>query len=90
MSGADFYSSREVVSRGHHRCEEEPDCRRGIKPGDRYVRIAGAFDGYFWDAVLCGRCSRLHEKAWALATASGWEGPSFGDLLSWLREWRGW
>ncbi len=38
----DFYSEKQVTARRAHKCCE---CRKTIEPGDRYVRVAGKWDG---------------------------------------------
>lgn len=79
------------TARKAHRCAEEPTCKRGIKPGDRYARVFGLTDGQPWTERLCLRCDRLYDAAWRRyvkewAADEHYGAPMFGSLLWWLRD----
>jgi hypothetical protein len=81
-------SNKRRVAKKEHRCEE---CRRAILPGATYHHITGLFDGSWWSAKLCARCQRAWDRAndrGAMVGTHPEDGPSFGDLAEWLREWR--
>lgn len=75
------------TARKDHHCDE---CGRTISRGAAYVYVTGLFDGSWWSVKICARCDR----AWTRAHDSGalwdchWDddGPSYGELLEWLRE----
>ena len=79
---SDFYASKVVTALVEHECEE----RCTIKPGTKYVRIAGRWEGDFYTAKLCVRCDRLHTKVRSKFDCDVDEYPAFGELLSWIQE----
>lgn len=77
------------VARKAHTCEE---CRRTIPAGATYHYITGLFDGSWWSVKLCARCDRAWDRAHdrgALIDAHDEDGPTFGELTEWLKDWRG-
>lgn len=86
---SDFTRRIEVVAKKAHRCDEAGarGCRRtaDIRPGTRYARLSGLFDGMFWHAKLCLRCARLHGKVIRRFRCHPDDGPAIGDLAEWLR-----
>lgn len=84
---SDFSTEREIKARTTHACDES-GCRRTreIKPGTRYVRIAGCYDGHFYVDIYCLRCRRARRRAWQRYRWHAEEGPPLGELLCWLRE----
>lgn len=88
----DFYTEHEKTAAKEHTCEEAGvrGCVRTgtIRKGQRYVRCFGAYDGYAYSAKLCMRCKRAYQRAherFGPFLHDG-DGPSFGDLVSWLRD----
>lgn len=95
--GHDFHDEREATARKPHRCCEAHTSSAGerwgcvrtaeIKPGARYVRMTGKFDGEMYSVAMCLRCRRLLRKAWKrYPPVHEEEGPAFGGLLEYLRE----
>lgn len=86
----EFYSETLVAkARKAHVCVES-GCKRDVKPGDSYVRVAGVTDGEFWAVKLCARCKRSWDRAIARFPGSFryGEGPPWGGLAEWLAEMR--
>lgn len=57
----DFSTTTPRTARKTHRCQE---CGVTIQPGQRYVRVSGAYDGHGYSFPLCSPCDALTE--WAL------------------------
>jgi len=94
---SDCHTSKTVVARKAHTCEEAPACRREIRPGDRYERHSGVYDGMPYSYALCARCARAHKRAWErppckrlLAHMVDYPWPPAGGLLEFLKEARSW
>ncbi len=73
MSGdlPSVYRDDQVMARKTHRCCE---CRRAIRPGERYNRFTGCWDGKWDTFVTCEECDELRRE---LADD---DGPPFGEL----------
>jgi hypothetical protein len=54
----EFYAESWRVARREHRCCE---CRRTIRPGERYQRASGKSDGDFWMAKTCAQCAEIRK-----------------------------
>lgn len=65
------------VARKDHRCGE---CGRTIKPGERYERFRGVFEGAFTHKT-CEQC--LDARAWIVNTCGGYV---FGQVFEELEE----
>lgn len=81
-------SSEDRVARKEHTCEE---CRRTIPRGATYRHITGLYDGGWWSAKVCARCHRAWRRAedrGALVGTDPENGPTFGELAEWLRDFR--
>jgi hypothetical protein len=72
----EFYAESFPLARKEHRCCE---CRRTIKPGERYQRCAGKSDGSFWAERSCAECCEVR-KAFVCGT---W---IFGQLWECIEE----
>jgi hypothetical protein len=70
---AEFCTVSTVTARVQHKCCE---CRDVIRPGERYERTAGRWDGRMATFKTCDYCARLRER---LAHMTD-EPPAFGEL----------
>lgn len=57
---SDFYTSKTVVAKKRHRCE---NCYGSINTGEEYMRIAGVFDGDFFSVRSHHKCEEIRDKA---------------------------
>lgn len=59
---SDSFQSKNIVkARRPHNCE---CCRRTINPGERYINIAGKWDGDFYAVKTCMGCDSLMDLIW--------------------------
>ena len=56
-----FQSKRQIKARSAHKCE---CCRRAINPGEKYIGIAGKWDGDFYAVQICIGCDSLIDLIW--------------------------
>ena len=61
-----FNSSGLVRARKEHTCEE---CRKTIKPGDRYENVRGKCEGDWFSAKTCSTCAAIRNVLFCY----GWE-----------------
>ena len=69
-SGPSFYEEKTLLARKEHMCFE---CDEPIKPGERYTRISGIWEGSFSHYKLCESCKAVSDLLFC-------EGHSFGFL----------
>lgn len=81
MSGDTFASSRVIVARKPHRCFE---CDRTIRPGERYHREAGVWEGSFWHQRACVHCAAL--RTLVVEVDPDYYENYYGGLSSWVGE----
>lgn len=80
----DFSTTDTMKARKPHRCYE---CGDAIQPGDRYVRVAGKWEGDFATFTRCLTCSAWMQALFAAQKhACGCSGVEFGGLWSSIRE----
>lgn len=73
-------------ARKDHKCCE---CRRLILKGSHYIYSSGIWDGGPDSYKTCIRCDRLRKRAIKRYEPDfPDEGPAFGLLLDWIREYR--
>lgn len=75
----EFYRHSTPKARKEHGCNE---CKRRIRPGQRYELIVGKFDGDFTVTRVCQRCQALSD---AFAEVEGCH-PPVGTLRDEIRE----
>jgi len=77
-----FQSKNRITARTAHRCE---CCRRLINPGEKYINIAGKWDGDFYAVKTCMGCDSLIDLIWEFDKAHGDEladdGLSFREVI---------
>lgn len=66
-----FQHRQLLKARKPHQCES---CRRWVQPTEKYVAIAGKWDGDFYSVKLCQGCESLWELIWSVE----------GECASWL------
>lgn len=71
----EFFSKTEHRSRKERRCEE---CYTFIGKGERYLRCAGKWDGYFSTYDLCLKCDRVVAAYFAAERAVGHHESAYG------------
>ncbi len=65
----DSFQNRHLTkARKPHQCES---CRRWVQPGEKYVAMAGKWDGDFYAVKLCQGCESLWELIWAFDSDHG-------------------
>ncbi|MDD4950948.1 MAG: hypothetical protein PHV85_00210 [Desulfovibrionaceae bacterium] len=74
----DFFHRSTPVAKKTHCCEE---CGQEIKPGQRYVRIVGVWDGDFSAHKQCLSCEQI-----GIAMGCHFYGSMFDDLREWARD----
>lgn len=78
----DSFQHRQMVkARKPHQCES---CRRWVPAGERYVAMAGKWDGDFYATKLCQGCESLWELIWAFdGEHGGWldDGIAFHQIM---------
>lgn len=90
---SDFTSETTHRAAKDHQCQE---CYDGIKNGDTYTRIAGVFDGSFYSARYCQRCTDAIARAYADHILEWDEGFDIGGFWSHVkdavdyRDWESW
>jgi len=69
----EFHAAAVRAAREPHKCGE---CGDVIKPGDRYERVAGKCDGYWFTAKTCLVCARVRDDLFTCGYIYGevWEG----------------
>lgn len=66
----EFYQERRSTARTEHRCYE---CRRGIWPGDSFMRVSGRWDGEVASFYVCEAC-------WDIKSSLYCDSSVFGQL----------
>lgn len=72
-----------------HECAE---CGHDIRPGETYMRLAGATEGHGWSLPLCLACDGLHEAvndvihALRIVPLAPEDGPTVGDIVAWIED----
>jgi len=74
-----FASERTVTAKKEHQCGE---CWRTIGKGETYERLAGKWEGDFWDMKSCTHCSAFRKIIDAVDT-DFWEG-AYGGIHAWV------
>lgn len=74
-----FASGRTVTAKKEHKCEE---CWRTIHPGEKYERLAGKWEGSFWNMKSCVHCSGFRKVINGVDT-DFWEG-AYGGIHAWV------
>jgi len=76
---AGFASERTVTAKKEHQCGE---CWRTIDKGETYERLAGKWEGDFWDMKSCTHCSAFRKIIDAVDN-DFWEG-AYGGIHAWV------
>lgn len=80
------YSETWRKARREHQCEE---CGTRIVPGESYRAASGIWDGRAATHKQCAECATVWDWAQSLPDVYPEEGPCFGGLVLWLKEWDG-
>jgi hypothetical protein len=62
-SSPSFWNTSDPIARKEHQCCE---CGTTIRPGQKYERTSGLWDGDFCTFKICQNCKRIRESLMAL------------------------
>jgi hypothetical protein len=78
-----FHSKKVVTARTPKRCQETG---LPIRPGDKYVRMAGVWEGDFYSCTMLPEVAEVADRTLARVWQRDGEGLQIGGLVEYLHE----